>query len=430
MEWRVTGIFAGRCCAVLFACLFCAAALAGDDDDGVELKILDAGGFAGADVYVPVTMSASTRPSAVAFWIEYDHTKLTFLDAEPGLVVTLAGKDVTWGFPAPGRISFLIFGLNDNRISSGQILLLKFEINSSALPGEEYPVQGLNESSTGPNAEPIDTDIDDGEVEVLNCFKPATPSNFTATDGIFGDRVQLTWSPVFGAQSYVVYRNTANDVSTAQVIATTILTFYSDSSAQGPSNLNSGGCSGGTNVNTSYNTYYYWVRAQNICGQSAPTSAESGYRGKAHLAKATATTLTKMPVLADESTTSLAIRLSANNAIDTQTIVVALNGIDNEIVRTAWSPLNDSGSDGWVWVTLGSPMEPGTTLTLEASARTIGGDAIAPVVAVFSAGHVLNSNALLPSGGPLVVLEYEAEHLPDFVESMGPAYRIAPEANF
>ncbi len=75
-------------------------------NEDVKIEIKDAQGFAGGEVSVSVTMDADIRPSAVAFWVEYDDSVLTFLDATPGLPVTLAGKDVSWGFPAPGRISF------------------------------------------------------------------------------------------------------------------------------------------------------------------------------------------------------------------------------------------------------------------------------------------------------------------------------------
>ena len=141
-------------------------------DERVELSVEDAGGFAGGGVSVDITMKASPKPSAIGFWIEYDHTRLTLTDAIPGLVVTLAGKDVSWDFPVPGRASFLIFGLNDTRISSDKILTLTFDIDDDAQPGDEFELHGLNASATEPDATPIPTEIDDGEIDVLQCCEP------------------------------------------------------------------------------------------------------------------------------------------------------------------------------------------------------------------------------------------------------------------
>ncbi|MDZ4858242.1 MAG: cohesin domain-containing protein [Candidatus Hydrogenedentes bacterium] len=289
MVWNCIGFHLKTCCpVVLMAALFCSGTvLAGDED--VRLRIQDTVAFAGGEVDVSVSMNASPRPSSIAFWIEYDESKLTFLEAEPGIVLTLAGKDVSWDFPAPGRVSFLIFGVNDLRIASGKILTLRFDVDADVESSEDLLVQGLNQSASDPDANRLETIIEGGAIDILACFRPAQPANFSATDGLFPGYVQLTWTPVFGAQSYVIYRSDVNDPATATLVASTLLPFYSDTSAQGANVTGSGGggCSGGPGQSVDFSMYYYWVLSQNICGQSSLTPSESGYRGNLKAANTT-----------------------------------------------------------------------------------------------------------------------------------------------
>jgi fibronectin type 3 domain-containing protein len=89
---------------------------------------------------------------------------------------------------------------------------------------------------------------------------PAPPTTVTASEGTYADKVQVTWSRVNGASSYEVWRNTANNASTATKIGSPNSSPYNDPSAVA-----------GT-------TYYYWVRAVNVAGAGAFSSADSGYR--------------------------------------------------------------------------------------------------------------------------------------------------------
>ncbi|MCB1066053.1 MAG: hypothetical protein KDN20_24435 [Verrucomicrobiae bacterium] len=59
---------------------------------------------------------------------------------------------------------------------------------------------------------------------------PAPPS-FTATDGEFGSRVDLSWAPVANAISYEVYRGLTSDIGTAARIGNTGGTRFSDTEA-------------------------------------------------------------------------------------------------------------------------------------------------------------------------------------------------------
>lgn len=423
-----------RGCAIMaLACLL--VAFRAFASDKVELSIEDAEGFAGGGVSVDITMQADPKPSAIGFWIEYDHTRLTLTDAIPGVVVTLAGKDVSWDFPEPGRASFLIFGLNDTRISSGRILTLTFDIDDNAEEGNDFELHGLNASATEPDATSIPTEIDNGEIEILQCFQPAAPTSFVATDGIFGDHVQLTWLPVFGAQSYVIMRNTVNDPATASFLAVTVLPFYSDFSARGASYTSSGGggCSGGSGQSLSYSEYYYWVRAQNICGQSSYTAAEMGWRGKSDIAVKSGTAVVALPSLADETTSEFALRLNADTAIDPASIAVDAASTAREIVNVEWKPISAAGNDGWAVVQFARPLNTGESVTVNASARTLTGTNVGPVAHTFVAAP-LNDVAATPAGaksGALIsVTEVIVSNIPDFIESMGPRYRVYPAEQF
>lgn len=401
----------------------------------VKLSIEDSEGFAGGGVSVDITMEADPKPSAIGFWIEYDHTRLTLTDAIPGLVVTLAGKDVSWDFPAPGRASFLIFGLNDTRIAAGRILTLTFDIDDNAEEGEDFELHGLNASATEPDATTIPTEINDGEIEILQCFDPAAPTSFVATDGIFGDHVQLTWLPVFGAQSYVIMRNTVNDPATASFLATTVLPFYSDFSARGASYTASGGggCSGGSGQSLSYTEYYYWVRAQNICGQSGFTAAETGWRGKSDTSVKSNTSINALPALADETTSEVALRLRAETAINPASITAKVEDSELEMVNVEWKPTSDAGNEGWVVVQFARPLTVGESVTVNASAWTLSCASVGPVTHTFGAAP-LNEVSPTPAGAKadslVSVVVTNVSNIPDFIESMGPRYEIYPAQQF
>ncbi|MGE5355815.1 MAG: hypothetical protein ACM3PT_06200 [Deltaproteobacteria bacterium] len=89
------------------------------------------------------------------------------------------------------------------------------------------------------------------------------PVNISASDGSFGDKVQITWSGTSG-NYFRVFRNTVNNSSTATALGSwQTSTSYDDISAA---------------VNV---TYYYWVKAAsnaNGDNSSAFSSVDSGWR--------------------------------------------------------------------------------------------------------------------------------------------------------
>lgn len=123
--------------------------------------------------------------------------------------------------------------------------------------------------SSRPNMEFGDTNrINDHllaqECELLGQFHrdninvPA-PGAVFATDGIYSDRVQVSWPVVYGASAYEVWRNTSTDTASAVKQATITATRYDDTSVQ---------------VGT---VYYYWVRTLSATTNSGASPYDAGY---------------------------------------------------------------------------------------------------------------------------------------------------------
>jgi fibronectin type 3 domain-containing protein len=90
---------------------------------------------------------------------------------------------------------------------------------------------------------------------------PSRPINVLASDGIYVDKVQVTWTASLGATSYTVYRATSSDTgATKTLLGTTTDTFFNDTTA------------------VPGKTYYYWVKASNISGTSKFSTPDKGYR--------------------------------------------------------------------------------------------------------------------------------------------------------
>jgi hypothetical protein len=95
----------------------------------------------------------------------------------------------------------------------------------------------------------------------VSCPSQAAPTGVNASDGTYTDRVYITWNSASGASSYQVYRNTSSSTSGATAI----------SSWQSGTSFNDYNVSSGI-------TYYYWVKAQNSCGNvSGFSSYNTGY---------------------------------------------------------------------------------------------------------------------------------------------------------
>ncbi len=59
-----------------------------------------------------------------------------------------------------------------------------------------------------------------------------TPTNLTASDGTYTDRILVSWPALSGATSYELMRSDEDDISTAETIATTTGTSFSDTATE------------------------------------------------------------------------------------------------------------------------------------------------------------------------------------------------------
>ncbi len=93
------------------------------------------------------------------------------------------------------------------------------------------------------------------------CPTPALPTGVAASDGTYTDRIHVSWNPVLDAYGYEVWRNSADDTSTAVFLGWTPGTVIDDVSAAPDT------------------TYWYWVRTSNECGSvSVFSTPDTGWR--------------------------------------------------------------------------------------------------------------------------------------------------------
>lgn len=89
---------------------------------------------------------------------------------------------------------------------------------------------------------------------------PLAPKNFAATQGLYTDKVTLTWTASVGATGYEIWRATSNDVAEAALLTSpAAVVTYNDTTVVADT------------------TYYYWIKATNASGKSVYSSAVSGH---------------------------------------------------------------------------------------------------------------------------------------------------------
>lgn len=89
----------------------------------------------------------------------------------------------------------------------------------------------------------------------------SNPEDVQATQGDFSDRIRVTWTRVSGASSYAVYRSTANNLNTAQLLQANITNNeYADLTPD------------------TDNTYFYWVTSKAFSVSSDFSDPASGYK--------------------------------------------------------------------------------------------------------------------------------------------------------
>lgn len=95
---------------------------------------------------------------------------------------------------------------------------------------------------------------------------PSPPTNVSATDGTWSDKVRISWTASPGATGYKVYRNTTNNSGTATLITASPVSSspYDDTSIPHDS--------------YEYGIYCYWVKARDGSGDSGYSNMDSGWK--------------------------------------------------------------------------------------------------------------------------------------------------------
>lgn len=163
------------------------------------------------------------------------------------------GVTVSWS-PVPGAASYQI-GRGEEGASSPSSTLgstaSRSYTDATAVPGVSYAyfVRAVASACTGA-----------WSASTTGARSVPKPTDLTASDGAYSDRILVSWPSLPGAKSYELLRTPEDDLFSAEAIATTTGTSYSDTTAD-------------------YGvTYYYFLRANFAVGTSPWSASESGWR--------------------------------------------------------------------------------------------------------------------------------------------------------
>lgn len=93
------------------------------------------------------------------------------------------------------------------------------------------------------------------------CNPPAAPTGVSASDGTSCTAVTVSWTASAGASTYSVWRNTVNNSATSTQIGTAGASPFDDATA------------------VLGQSYFYWVKAGNACGDSPFSASDAGSLG-------------------------------------------------------------------------------------------------------------------------------------------------------
>lgn len=122
---------------------------------------------AGPNASVPVEVIFSPQNdsvSALQFDLQYDPSVMSMV-VIAGDAARSAGKSVYYTDLAPGDRRFLVVGLNQNGITTGPLLNLLLNLNSSS-SGGVYPLAFSNAAAADPNGQPLTATTADGSITV------------------------------------------------------------------------------------------------------------------------------------------------------------------------------------------------------------------------------------------------------------------------
>ncbi|MBN2308841.1 MAG: hypothetical protein JXR94_07730 [Candidatus Hydrogenedentes bacterium] len=421
----------------------------------------DTTGFANGPAVMDLDLAAITHPGSVQLQFLYDDAKLTPVSVEAGAIVTAASKQLAWVVPESGRLSILVSGSGGTGIytalADGTLATVTFSVYAGATVGEIMPVTGDVITASTPTEPPafITSDIVDGSVEVVACSAPSAPTNVSATDGTFSDRVRVTWSSVATASQYAVYRGSSSSSQGATYLGSVQWATVFDDYTAGAATItaSTGGCGSSTSSQYTYQTYYYFVVALNACGTSGFSAGNSGYRGQAKAASLEKAVAGVLPAVSTGEgigvDTALALPLQADEPIDASTVWGVVQGDGFEAWDVEWLEAEGAGSAaGWAIYRPAVEWLPGEILVMTAGATTVSGASVGPVMQAFVVDGTAEKAAALwqPDYGAFDTagLDLRAEGNaevavaemsgvgapPPAAEALGTMYRIEPGAPF
>ena len=164
-------------------------------------------------------------------------------------------------YPVPGATSYQIFRGSSYYLIpySNPIATVNGSTNSYSDFGVDneqvykYWVKAVNAYGGSQYSQGASGHIPNGDV-------PDVPENVVATNGVYSDLVKVSWDYAERAMTYTVYRNTIDDVASATLVASNLLSEVWSDTTVSPDVL-----------------YYYWVRANNRTGNTAASDSDFGF---------------------------------------------------------------------------------------------------------------------------------------------------------
>jgi predicted phage tail protein len=246
---------------------------------------------------------------------------------------------VTWTAPASGFTpnGYKIFRNTSNSAGGATLLatLASLSFNdTTAIPGTTYWY--WVKAFTSIAGDGMFSNGDSG----FRAAPPNAPMSVSATDGLYADKVIVTWTAPasgFTPNGYKIFRNTSNSAGGATLLGTLASSPFTDTTG------------------TPGTTYWYWVKAfTNIAGDGNFSNADSGYRAAPPNAP------TSVSATDGQYTDKIVVTWTpATNGLTPTGYKVFRNTSNNSSGATlvgtaASSPFNDTtatvGTTYWYWV--------------------------------------------------------------------------------
>ena len=185
---------------VVLSLMVAASLLAGGalaDSGGLTLSVGTGYAQVGQAAEVPVSLAANgTQPASMVLSVAYDAAKLTFLSADAGDAATAAGKQVSPGTPANGKVKLVLMGLNENVMADGVVLKLHFTV-AAGNTGDNITIglESASASTPGPVPQGIPVAASNGAVIIgekpAGCYGTAGPGAPASAGRLAGDGLLL-----------------------------------------------------------------------------------------------------------------------------------------------------------------------------------------------------------------------------------------------